>query len=294
MVDQDDQGADLLGDAADDLAESLRLLLGKTGGGLVEQHETGRADDGPGHLDEAALSGAERADVSLRDIAEAHELDRFVHVLTAARPLAFGVLEDQEHVLVHRKVRDRLLGLERAPHAPARPPEVGHREQVVAERAHDACDRPHEPAEHVEERRLAGTVRPDETARARRERDGHPVERHDAAEPHRQPVDLDHAVGSAASTPGTAAGACDAVGAFDLPLPVTPPMSFFPRLPKSCGTCSTMPPGAVRSTCRMPMPNRIVKQLDADAPLSGRAPVPAGTRAHRRPRPRGCRRRRRG
>ena len=66
------------------------------------------------------------------------------------------------------QVRDRLLGLERAPHSPARPPEVGHREQVVAERAHDAFDRPDEPAEHVEERRLAGAVRPDEPARARR------------------------------------------------------------------------------------------------------------------------------
>ena len=167
MVDQDDLGADLLRDATDHLAESLRLFLGKAGGGLVEQHETRRAHDGSGHLDEAALRGTEGADLALRDIAEAHELDGVVHPLAATRPLAVRVLEDQQHVLVHGKVRDRLLGLERAPHAPTRSPEVGHREQVVTERPHDAGDRPHEATEHVEERRLAGTVRPDEPARAR-------------------------------------------------------------------------------------------------------------------------------
>ena len=53
---------------------------GSPAAGSSSKHETGRADDGPGHLDEAALSGAERADVSLRDIAEADELDRFDHV----------------------------------------------------------------------------------------------------------------------------------------------------------------------------------------------------------------------
>ena len=58
------------------------------------------------------------------------------------------------------------------------------------------------------------------------ERDGHAVERHDAAEPHGQLVDLDHAVGSAASTLGTAAGAATG-SACDLPLP--DPESFLPR-----------------------------------------------------------------
>ena len=49
-------------DAPDDVAEVLGLVVGQAGGGLVEQHEPGLADDGPGHLDEAALAGAERAD----------------------------------------------------------------------------------------------------------------------------------------------------------------------------------------------------------------------------------------
>ena len=65
MVDQDDLGADLLGDAADHLAEPLRLFLRKARRGLVEQHEPRRADDGTGHLDEAALGGAKGSDFLL-------------------------------------------------------------------------------------------------------------------------------------------------------------------------------------------------------------------------------------
>ena len=44
---------------------------------------------------------------------------------------------------------------------------VRHGEQVVAERAYGAAQRPHEAAQHIEERRLTGAIRPDQPARAR-------------------------------------------------------------------------------------------------------------------------------
>ncbi len=45
-----------------------------------------------------------------------------------------GVLVDHRHVVVDRQLLDRLLGLERPPHAPAGAAEVGHLQQVLAER----------------------------------------------------------------------------------------------------------------------------------------------------------------
>ena len=52
-----------LGDLPDDVAEHAGLVVGQPGGGLVEQHEPRFADDGAGDLDQAALGGAERADL---------------------------------------------------------------------------------------------------------------------------------------------------------------------------------------------------------------------------------------
>ena len=110
------------------------------------------------------------------------------------RRVGLGVLVHQRDVVEDRQLLDRLLGLERPPQPPSRPPEVGHAEQVLAERADAPCGRADEAAQHVEERRLAGAVRADQAARPGREHDGHPVERRDAAEADGEILDLDHAI----------------------------------------------------------------------------------------------------
>ena len=122
-----------LGDPPDDGGEVLGLLVGQAGGRLVEQHEPRLADDRPGDLDEAALAGAERADRLVDVVLEADEGDGVEHVVATRRAGAAGLLVDEQHVVEDRQVGDGLLGLERAPHAPAGPPEVGHRQQVVVE-----------------------------------------------------------------------------------------------------------------------------------------------------------------
>ncbi len=79
-------------------------------------------------------------------------------------------------------------------------------EQILAEHLDRARGRLDEPAEDVEERRLARAVRADQAARARRERDGHVVERRDPAEADGQALDLDHAASFAPpASSGTAA-----------------------------------------------------------------------------------------
>ena len=101
------------------------------------------------------------------------------------RPVA-GVLVHHRDVVVDRQLLDRLLGLERAPQAPARAPEVRHR-AAGRRRTRVTVPRPaDEAAEHVEERGLAGAVGADQPAGARSNVDGHAVERRDAAEAHGQ------------------------------------------------------------------------------------------------------------
>src|SRR3954463_10436596 len=149
---------------------------------------------------------------------------------------------------------DRLLGLERAPQAPAGAAEVRHGEQIVAERADAARRGHHEAAEDVEERRLAGAVRADQAARARLEADGHPVERRDAAEADGQVLDLDQRARSWAGVRRRPA----------------PPIAPHSRA-RSRGTCAASPAGAVSSTCSTPTPKRIVSRSAGRFRLSSTA-----------------------
>ena len=119
------------------LPEVLGLLVGQARGGLVEQDEPRAPDDGPRDLDEAALAGAERADRHVGvDVAQPDEVERGEHVVAARRAGAQArVLVRERDVRRDRQLLDRLLGLERAPQAPARAAVVRHREEVVAEGA---------------------------------------------------------------------------------------------------------------------------------------------------------------
>src|ERR687891_737815 len=144
----------------------------------------------------------------------------------------------------------RRLGLERPPQPPAGPLEVGDRQQVLAEGADPARGRADEPAEHVEERGLAGAVGSDQAARAGGEVERHRVDRHDAAEADGEVLHLDHRAISRREN--------------------SPPMRR-PSFARSFGTWSTRPPGAVISTCRTPTPNRIVSSSVETPQSSSRA-----------------------
>ena len=97
------------------------------------------------------------------------------------------------HVVEHRELLDRLLGLEGASQSPARPFEVGQRQEVLAHRIDTTAARGDEAGQHVEERRLAGAVGADEATRPFRELNGHLIQRDDTAEVDRQLLDVDHA-----------------------------------------------------------------------------------------------------
>jgi hypothetical protein len=198
VVDEDDQGADVLGDAPDDAAEVLGLLVGQARGRLVEEHDARLADDRPGDLDQPALARAEAAYLRLRIDVQADERDRPERVLLARVAPEARVLVDHRHVVVDRELLDRLLGLEGPAQAPAGAPVVGHRQKVLVVGAYRSGDRPHEAAQHVEERRLAGAVGADEPAGPAGELDAHAVDRGHAAEADGQAVDRDHLAASRA------------------------------------------------------------------------------------------------
>ena len=246
VVDEDDQRAGLGGDPADQLAEVGGLLVGQPGRRLVEQHQPRLADHGPGDLDEPPLAGTESPRPTVGVARQPDEVDRPHHLVAARAAVTAGVLVHEEHVLVHGEVGDRLLGLERSAQPPPRPLEVGDRQEIVTEREHPAGVRPHEPAEDVEERRLAGAVGPDQAA--------------------------------------CAAGEGDASSGRSGALPRTAPRARRPRsraAPAGAGDESAdgrqlgevlrhlvdQPAGAVISTCRTPIPNRIVSS-SVDTPQS--------------------------
>ena len=83
MVDEDRQRADLIRDPANHLTEVLGLLIRQPSGGFVEQHDARPSDDGAGHLDEAAVTRAEHADLRVRIHAQPDERDRTQHVVAA-------------------------------------------------------------------------------------------------------------------------------------------------------------------------------------------------------------------
>ena len=100
---------------------------------------------------------------------------------------------DHRHVVEHRELLDRLLGLEGPAHPPTGAAVVRHLQEILAERVNRSRHRTDKPAEDVEERRLAGTVGSDQTAGPLLEAQAHPVERRDSTEADSQVTDFNHA-----------------------------------------------------------------------------------------------------
>ena len=118
---------------------------------------------------------------------------------------------DHRHVVVDRELLDRLLGLERAPHAPARAPEVGHRR---AGPRRTPCTLPSagrtKPLSTLKKVVLPAPLGPMSPQVPSPKSIVMPIERRDAAEAHREVLDLDH------PAPSRVGG---------LPRPTSPPIS---------------------------------------------------------------------
>ena len=107
-----------------------------------------------------------------------------------------GVLMDHGDVVVDGQILDRLLGLERAPQAPAGAAEVA----IESRSSPNALTLP-EAGRTKPERTLKNVVLPAPLGPIspqvpRLERDAHAVQRRDAAEADGEPGDLDHGAGS--------------------------------------------------------------------------------------------------
>jgi hypothetical protein len=140
----------------------------------------------------------------VREVGEV-EPGQKIEAVLAQRPLLAGRAEPQHraaepdlahvvgaghHVFEDGERREERHVLERAGQPPARDLVRGHREEVAPVEPHGAVARLVEPAEHVEERGLAGAVRPDErTDRAGLDVEGELVEGDDTAEAHPHVVD---------------------------------------------------------------------------------------------------------
>ena len=226
------------GIAPDDLAELLRLLVREPGRRLVEQHDTRLADDRSRHLDEASLASAEPADL----LARQSPRGRRTRAPRARRRCRderrppecswiIATLSNTESSL------DRLLLLERPPQPPARPAVVGHAQQVLAERADPPAAGVTNPLSTLKNVVLPapfGPIRPQVPSRKRRSR-RRAASRHRSGPSDRRPRSRR-----------------------------SPAPSLRQRLgdqPARASSClgeiaSTMPSGAVTSTCRTPIPKR--------------------------------------
>ena len=93
---------------------------------------------------------------------ETHERETPARSVPCARdPAAAGERADH-HVLRHREARERLQDLERAGDAEVAEPIGSQTGHVGSGEAHRPGVRPDEAGDEIEERRLAGAVRPDQ------------------------------------------------------------------------------------------------------------------------------------
>ena len=206
VVDEDHQRARVLGDARITRPRCSVSSSGRPAAGSSSSTTRGRPTTARA-ISTSRRSRAPRVATLRRGVdLQADERQRVSTSVARASPRAAlaRVLVRQRDVVGDRELLDRLLGLERAPQAPARAPVV---RPWRSRSSPNACTLPlggpHEAAQHVEERGLAGAVGPDQPARARVEGDRHAVEWRDAAEAHGQVGDLDHrALLRAARAPG--------------------------------------------------------------------------------------------
>ena len=162
MVDQEHADLLLVPDRADDGRELRDLALGQAGRGLVEQQEPRLDRERPRDAELALVAVREAAGRLARAVGDAEHFHQPLGSLPRrTRPGARTQRRDLD-VLAHAQPGERPAVLERAretgPAAAVRRP----RGDVLAGELHRAGVREVEAGQHVHERRLAGSVRPDQ------------------------------------------------------------------------------------------------------------------------------------
>ena len=204
VLDEEDRHAALVTEALDVLEQRRPERAIHAGERLVEHEHPRLEHQGPGELEQLPLAARERPRVVAR---LGREPERLEEVESAVACIALGaaprrpecrerealpgVPRREEHVVEHRHHGERLRQLER-PHHPGADEAV--RTSAVdrlAGKAHVAAVSALEAGHDVEERRLPGTVRPDQRGdRPRGDVERRVVDGADAGEPLRHSVHL--------------------------------------------------------------------------------------------------------
>ena len=170
----DDEHGDppLVGEAPHEAAELRALLAVEPGGGLVEEQHRRLRGDGAGDGDEAPASVGQLRRLAVQvggELELTHGGDRGWWQGRRAGPDEVGhhrgrspLVAGGPEVLEDGQVLEELQALERPRQAEAHPPVGGQRAHGAPVEEHLAGRRPHEGGHGVDERRLAGAVRPDE------------------------------------------------------------------------------------------------------------------------------------
>ena len=187
VVRADDEGA-LLVERPDQVLHLGRRRGIEASGRLVEQHQLGRAEKRLRDRDPLEHPVAQRLGGLPRGVGEQDHLQRARRLRPRRRRREALQLGQHRELAQHRNALHELRVLGKDRDAPVqiavqrRPPE--HLDL--------AARRPQEAAQHGEERRLAGAVRPDQAdRRARLQRQIDPVERARTAEVAAQPLRID-------------------------------------------------------------------------------------------------------
>ena len=144
---------------------------------LVQQQHRGLGHQGACELEQLALPAREHSRVLVRELAELEDLEQLLGALAhlaLPRPrgsrsqhevvevLAGLVRSGQHHVVDHRHLRERLGDLEGAHHAEPRDHVGWPAHDLLALEQDRSALGPVEAGDHVEERGLPGSVRPDQ------------------------------------------------------------------------------------------------------------------------------------
>jgi hypothetical protein len=207
VLDQEDGDVHLLGEPADDTHQVLAHRRRQPDRRLVEQQERRVGGQRPDDLDHALLAAGQIAHELVLERLDAHQRQKLAGAVHRLRLGAMRLgqaehqaeeaaadlgMKDDQHVFQHRHLAEQAAVLEGPAHAARRDLVRRHAVDALALEADLAGGRAHVAGDDVEQRRLAGAVRPDQRPDfARVGVEGHAGQRLEPGEMHRQVTDLE-------------------------------------------------------------------------------------------------------
>ena len=192
MIHQQHLRAAVTVNVPDDLAQMLALVLREAGAGLIHHDQARTPDCRAGDLNHAPF---ERIEVSARHIglgAETDEIQSFRDQRPARLTVGRHIVEHGGDVIGGAQILDHLLVLEGAAYAERGAFVDGNALQILAVYLDRARRRTNEAGQDVNQRRLSGPVRPNQTGDRFRQARGQTVQPAHATEQHCQIVGFDH------------------------------------------------------------------------------------------------------